>query len=545
MNITDGKLFINMLRAAYLNLEKNKEEVNRLNVFPVPDGDTGTNMSLTLKSAVKNMETENSEDISKIAKAFSTGSLMGARGNSGVITSQILRGFSQGIDDAKIIDVETLKNGLVQAYKIAYKAVMKPTEGTILTVIRGIGEFAEANYKNYVDVKVFFEDIISEGKKVLESTPEMLPVLKQAGVVDAGGMGLIVILDGILNYENIESSESISVETAKINSSSFPIAQDTGDDIKYGYCTEFMIETDYGDYLKFRNDISKFGDSILVVKGDGLIKTHIHTNNPGVVLEKALQLGQLKDIKIDNMRIQHNHIIAGKEADEYFDPAMDPNKKMKYGFISVSSGEGFSKLFKELGVNKIISGGQTMNPSTETILEAVDEINADNIFVFPNNGNIILAAEQAKSLSEKNIIVIKSKTIPQGITSLLSFDEELNPEENEKEMSEVLSTVKTAQLTFSIRDTEINGLKIKKDDIIGLEGGEILSTGKKLNKVTLDLLSKIVDEDSSLITVYYGEDTEDKHVNDLERKLTRIYEDLDIEFVNGGQPLYYYIISVE
>ncbi|QQK07749.1 DAK2 domain-containing protein [Miniphocaeibacter halophilus] len=545
MNITDGKLFTTMLRAAYLNLEKNKEEVNRLNVFPVPDGDTGTNMSLTLKSAIKNMESENNENISKIAKAFSTGSLMGARGNSGVITSQILRGFAQGIEDSEIIDVETLKNGLVQAYKVAYKAVMKPTEGTILTVIRGIGEFAEKNYKNYVDVKVFFDDLIKEGKKVLDSTPEMLPVLKQAGVVDAGGMGLIVILDGILNYENIDSSDSISVETVKVNSTSFPIAQDTGEDIKYGYCTEFMIETDYGDYLKFRNDISKFGDSILVVKGDGLIKTHIHTNNPGVVLEKALQLGQLKDVKIDNMRIQHNHIIAGEEADKYLDPAINPDKKTKYGFISVSSGDGFSKLFKELGVNEIISGGQTMNPSTETILEAIDKINSDNIFVFPNNGNIILAAEQAKSLSEKNIIVIKSKTIPQGITSLLSFDEELSPEENEKEMNEVLSTVKTAQLTFSIRDTEINGLKIKKDDIIGLEGGEILSTGKKLNKVTLDLLNKIIDEDSSLITVYYGEDTEDKYVNDLERKLTRIYQDLDIEFVNGGQPLYYYIISVE
>ena len=543
MSTKEGKLFREMLKAAYFNLENNKEEVNSLNVFPVPDGDTGTNMSLTLKSAVKHMESDETDSIAGIAKAFSTGSLMGARGNSGVITSQIFRGFSQGIENSDEINVETLKNGFVKAYEVAYKAVMQPTEGTILTVIRGIGEFAEANYENYTDIKEFFIDLIAEGNRVLDLTPDMLPVLKQAGVVDAGGKGLIVILEGALNHKDIDLSSDTDIKPS--NNTHLASVNTSDDDIKFGYCTEFMIESKDGDYLKFRNEISEFGDSILVVKGDDLIKTHIHTNNPGTVLEKALKLGSLKDIKIDNMRLQHNHIIAGSEGDKYLNPSKNPDEKTKYGFISISAGDGFSKLFKELGVNQVISGGQTMNPSTETILESVDKINADNIFVLPNNGNIILAAEQAQKLSDKNIIVIKSKTVPQGITALLSFDEENTPEENESDMNESLSTVKTAQLTFSVRDTEIDGLKIKKDEIIGLEGGKILSTGKKLNKVTLDLLDKIIDEDSSLITVYYGEDVEDKVVNDMERKLTRIYESLDIEFVNGGQPLYYYIISVE
>lgn len=544
MTNIDSKIFIDMLNAAYINLENHKDEVNSLNVFPVPDGDTGTNMSLTLKSAVKQMKTDNGTNVSNIAKSFSTGSLMGARGNSGVITSQILRGFAQGIENTEIIDVEALKNGFSQASKIAYKAVMKPTEGTILTVIRGMGDFAEANFQEYTDVKEFFQALIKEGNRVLDTTPDLLPVLKQAGVVDAGGKGLMVILEGILEYKNIELIDS-SAEVKASPSFDAHSLQNTDDDIKFGYCTEFMIQSEEGDYLKFRNDISKFGDSILVVKGDGLIKTHIHTNEPGTVLQEALKLGSLKDIKIDNMRLQHSHIIAGEEGEKYLSNSTNPDMKKDFGFIAISSGAGFEKLFKELGVDNIISGGQTMNPSTETIIEAINEINSDNIFILPNNSNIILAAEQAKNLSEKNIFVIQSKTIPQGITSLLSFDEESSPEENEEAMNESLSTVKTAQLTFSVRDTEIDGLKIKKDEIIGLEGGKILSTGKKVNKVTLDLLDKIIDEDSSLITVYYGNDIEDKIVNDLERKLTRIYKDFDIEFVNGGQPLYYYIISVE
>lgn len=544
MTNIDSKLFIDMLNAAYINLENNKEEINSLNVFPVPDGDTGTNMSLTLKSAVKQMETDNGTSISEIAKSFSTGSLMGARGNSGVITSQILRGFSQGLSESDIIDIETLKNGLVQASKVAYKAVMKPTEGTILTVIRGIGEFAQNNYENYNDLKEFFDDVIVEGNRVLDTTPELLPVLKQAGVVDAGGKGLMIILEGISNYKDLK----VSVKSSDIISNkkdNIEMLNTSDENIKYGYCTEFMIESEDGDYLKFRNDISQYGDSILVVKGDGLIKTHIHTNNPGIVLEKALKLGSLKDIKIDNMRLQHSHILAGEEGEKYLNNSTNPDLKKDFGFIAISSGAGFEKLFKELGVDKIISGGQTMNPSTETIIEGINEINSDNIFILPNNSNIILAAEQAKHLSEKNIIVVPSKTVPQGITSLLSFDEEISLEENKKNMFDALDTVKTAQLTFSVRDTEIDGLKIKKDEIIGIEGGKILSTGKKVNKVALDLLNKIITEDSSLITVYYGNDMDDKTVNDFERKLTRIYKDFDIVFVNGGQPLYYYIISVE
>ena len=544
MCIIDKNVFVDMLKATYLNLESNKDEINSLNVFPVPDGDTGTNMSLTLKSAIKQVEENKSSSISEIFKDFSNGSLMGARGNSGVITSQILRGFSQGIENAEEINIETLKNGLVKSYQVAYKAVMKPTEGTILTVIKGMGEFAENNYKNYSDLKTFYEDIVNDGNRVLETTPDLLPVLKQAGVVDAGGMGLMVIMEGILNYKNIDTSKNI-IEKKKIDFNIISERIDSNEEIKYGYCTEFMIETDQGDHLKFRKEISEYGDSILVVKGDNLIKTHIHTDNPGLILEMALKLGSLKDIKIDNMRLQHNHIIANNESFGNINYYHDIENNGKYGFISISSGNGFSKLFKELGVNTVISGGQTMNPSTETILEAIDKIKAENIFIFPNNSNIILAAEQAKNLSNKNVIVIKSKTIPEGITSMLSFDEEISLEENEKNMNDSLAYVKTASLTFSVRETEIEGLKIKKDDIIGLEGGKIISIGKKVNKVALELLEKIIDNDSSLITVYYGNDIEDKIVNELERKLTRVYSDLDIEFVNGGQPLYYYIISVE
>lgn len=543
MSIIDGKGLRKILSGVYFNLDNHKQELNSLNVFPVPDGDTGTNMSLTLKSAYNNLKSIDSDDLGEIIKAFSNGSLMGARGNSGVITSQILRGVSQGVADNKSIDVIVLKDIMVSACKVAYNAVMQPTEGTILTVIRGAAEFAEENYQNYTDVKEFFKDITAEASRVLDTTPDLLPVLKQAGVVDAGGRGLVVMMEGALNYNNLsnyDEKEEVVVKAPDHNHQS-----EVSGDIKFGYCTEFLIESKNGDYLQFRNTISSLGDCLIVVGGEGLIKTHIHTNNPGKVLEEALKLGQLKDIKIDNMRIQHSHVVMGHEADVYLDPYNDPDETKKYGFVSISTGDGFEKIFEELGVDQIISGGQTMNPSTETILDAVKKINATDIFILPNNGNIILAAEQAKELSEKNLHILKTKTVPQGVVSMLSFDEDQSVEENFEEMTEALESVKTAQVTFSVRDTEMDGLKIKKNDFIGIEGGKILSTGKKLNKTTLDLLDKVIDENASLVTVYYGSDVEDKIINELERKLQRIYKDIDIEFIRGGQPLYHYIISVE
>ncbi|MDO5018300.1 MAG: DAK2 domain-containing protein [Lagierella massiliensis] len=543
MSTIDGNTLKKILSGAYFNLDNHKQELNSLNVFPVPDGDTGTNMSLTLKSAYNNLQSVDSDNLIEIAKAFSNGSLMGARGNSGVITSQILRGITQGIGDSKSIDVVVLKDMMVNAYKIAYNAVMQPTEGTILTVIRGAGEFAENNYENYTDVIEFFRDILNEARRVLDTTPDLLPVLKQAGVVDAGGRGLVVMLEGALNYNDLSSYDQ--PQPSKVNTSEHSKQSEIQDDIKYGYCTEFLIESEDGDYLEFRNKISSLGDCLIVVGGEGLIKTHIHTNNPGQVLEEAVKLGQLKDIKIDNMRIQHSHILMADEADKYLDPYNNPDEIKDYGFVSVSTGDGFEKIFQELRVDQIISGGQTMNPSTETILEAVNKVNAKDIFILPNNGNIILAAEQAKELSEKNLHVLKSKTVPQGVVAMLSFEESLSPEENLEEMTEALKSVKTAQITFSVRDTEMDGFKIKKDDIIGIEGGKILATGKKLNKTTLELLTKVIDEDTGLLTVYYGRDVEDKFVNELERKLERTYKDIDIEFIRGGQPLYHYIISIE
>ena len=543
MSIIDGKGLRKILSGVYFNLDNHKQELNSLNVFPVPDGDTGTNMSLTLKSAYNNLKSIDSDDLGEIIKAFSNGSLMGARGNSGVITSQILRGVSQGVADNKSIDVIVLKDIMASACKVAYNAVMQPTEGTILTVIRGAAEFAEENYQNYTDVKEFFKDITAEASRVLDTTPDLLPVLKQAGVVDAGGRGLVVMMEGALNYNNLSNYDEKEVVVVKAPDHNHQ--SEVSGDIKFGYCTEFLIESKNGDYLQFRNTISSLGDCLIVVGGEGLIKTHIHTNNPGKVLEEALKLGQLKDIKIDNMRIQHSHVVMGHEADVYLDPYNDPDETKKYGFVSISTGDGFEKIFEELGVDQIISGGQTMNPSTETILDAVKKINATDIFILPNNGNIILAAEQAKELSEKNLHILKTKTVPQGVVAMLSFDEDQNVEENFEEMTEALESVKTAQVTFSVRDTEMDGLKIKKNDFIGIEGGKILSTGKKLNKTTLDLLDKVIDEDASLVTVYYGSDVEDKIINELERKLQRIYKDIDVEFIRGGQPLYHYIISVE
>ncbi|HHV38381.1 MAG TPA: DAK2 domain-containing protein [Tepidimicrobium sp.] len=537
----DGTILKRAFIGATKFLEEHKEEINSLNVFPVPDGDTGTNMALTMKSAIKQIKDLDEKNAGKVASAVSTGSLMGARGNSGVILSQLFRGFAEGLKGKETIGTVDLSQALKLAADTAYKAVMKPTEGTILTVARGCAEHALSIAEKEDDISVFMKSVIEHGNDVLNRTPEMLPVLKQAGVVDAGGRGLMCVLAGAYKAMTMDDIElgTTSEGLVEVRIAAHHV---DSDDIEFGYCTEFMINTDYKDYEGLREDLSKFGDSLMVVGGEGMVKVHVHTNNPGKVLEKALMLGELNDIKIDNMRYQHSHIMEDAPRDGLKEPAK-PIKK--YGFITVSIGDGINRVFKELNVDYIIPGGQTMNPSTEDILKAVEEVEAENIIILPNNGNIILAADQAKELSEKSVHVFPSKTIPEGITALLYFDGELGVEENLANMEEAVSNVKTAQVTYAVRDTEMGEVRIKKDDIIGISMGEIIATGEDVQEVSLDLIKAIVDEDASLITIFYGNDIGEDKANELSEKLHDEFEDFDIELIFGGQPLYYYIISIE
>jgi hypothetical protein len=540
LTFIDGTMLKKAFIAAANFLEKNKEEVNSLNVFPVPDGDTGTNMHLTIKSAVNQVLKVDDSSVGKIALAASNGSLMGARGNSGVILSQLFRGFANSLKGKDTADVVDIANAFKQAADTAYKAVMKPTEGTILTVARKCAEYGMELAREESDIVVFLEKVIKRGNEVVNQTPDMLPVLKEAGVVDAGGRGLMIILTGA--YNAITYKEAIDDELLKVETTEQKIApQEPFDsDIKYGYCTEFMINTDMDNYESFRNELSQFGDSLLVVGGDGLIKVHIHTNNPGLVLEKALALGELNDIKIDNMRYQHRHIM-----DEKMQEIRPTEEQKEYSFIVVSMGEGLNNIFKELNVDYVIPGGQTMNPSTEDILTAVNKVNGKNIIVFPNNGNIILAAEQARELSDKNVYIIPTKTIPEAISSLLAFNPDLSVEENIQNMTEAMKNVATGQVTYSVRDSEINNKKINKNDIIGISKGEIVSNGTNIEDVSVELVKNLVKEDSSLITIFYGDMIEEDEANRLGERLEKEFEDIDVEVIFGGQPIYYYIFSVE
>lgn len=542
----DGVLLKKALSGAARLLEQNKEEVNSLNVFPVPDGDTGTNMLLTVKSAIKQgLNTEDS-DTYKIALATSQGSLMGARGNSGVILSQLFRGFANGLKASDTIDIKTLANALKQASDTAYKAVMKPTEGTILTVARECGEFAMSISKEEKELVNFMKRVIEHGNNTLDRTPEMLPVLKQAGVVDAGGKGLMYLLIGAYNaITGAQEYVEEIVETKKEEVVHQEREHIDTDDIKFGYCTEFMINTKYDDIERFRNELSIQGDSLLVVGGEGIIKVHIHTNNPGVVLEKALTLGELKDIKIDNMRIQHREVLLKDELESLEKENIEIKIDKKYSFVSVSIGEGIDEVFKGLNVDAIVPGGQTMNPSTEDILKALEKTTGENIIILPNNGNIVLAAEQTKEISDRNIFVLPTKTIPQGIAALLSFNEEASIEENIENMSEAMKSVLTGQVTYAVRDTEYKDTKINKDDIIGLSNGDILATGNDINNVSLNLIDKMINDDIGIITIFYGSDIDEDKANELASLLEDSYEDIDIEVVFGGQPLYYYIFSIE
>lgn len=540
MKTIDGQMLSRGFRVSVQMLENKKEEVNALNVFPVPDGDTGTNMSLTIASALKSVNAVTELTVGKVAKAASSGSLMGARGNSGVILSQLLRGFSMGLANLDEADISDLNKAFNESARIAYNAVMKPTEGTILTVARMMAEFSEENYDDYDDIMLFLQDVIKEGYRVLDLTPDMLPQLKEAGVVDAGGKGYLIILEGLLqglisdDYDYTPTVDSFNTFANKAHSES--------ESIEFGYCTEFMINRSDGKYLELREKLSNYGDSLIVVADEEITKVHIHTNNPGEVLEMALKIGPLSDIKIDNMRLQNEKL---QDQVMFEDKKEVEIEKSEYAFIAVSSGDGLNEVFKDLNVKKVISGGQTMNPSTEDFLKAMEEINAENIYILPNNKNIILAANQAVELTDRNAYVIKTTTIPQGFAALLSFDQDASVKDNLKNMNEAIEEVKTLQVTYAVRDSENNGIKINKGDFIGLFNGNISLSTPEILDTCLELVDKSIDDDDSLITIFYGADTDEKVAEELVKKIEEKYEDFDVELVKGNQPVYYFIISVE
>ena len=543
IKILDG----NMLKKAFLsganNLENNKKMVDDLNVFPVPDGDTGTNMSMTVMAAARQIAALDTNSVSKVAEVIASASLRGARGNSGVISSQLFRGFYKGLNKLDEINTVQLAAAFDNANKTAYKAVMKPTEGTILTVSRETAEYAVKIAPKTEDICEFAKLVCEHARKVLNKTPDMLPVLKQAGVVDAGGMGLCTILEGCLSAlkgeeVTLNDQSAVSVAPTVVNRTEIDTA-----DIEFMYCTEFIIakKTDYS-IDKFRSDISPKGDCMLVIDDDDVVKVHIHTNNPGFVLEQAVKIGEMESIKIDNMKIQHSENIG-----ETIAPVQELPKEpaKKYGMVAVAAGEGMEAIFTEIGVDKMVEGGQSMNPSTEDILKAVEAVNAENVFVFPNNKNIILAAEQVDELTEKNVIVIPTRSVPQGVSAVLTFDESAEVDEIKDTMMEAVSMVKTGSVTFAARDSEIDGMTIKQNDIMGMEEGKITHLGQDPAEVVMELLGDMVDDDASMISVFYGSDVTEEQAAELESAIGEKYSKLDCMVHNGGQPLYYYIISIE
>lgn len=554
MKTIEVQTLTKMFLAGAKNLEAKKEWINELNVFPVPDGDTGTNMTLTIMAAASEVSNLPEYTMETVAKAISSGSLRGARGNSGVILSQLLRGFTKGIRDHKELDVMTFANAFQKAVETAYKAVMKPKEGTILTVARGAADKAAELALEEEELEVFFAAIIEEAEAVLAKTPEMLPVLKEAGVVDSGGQGLVEVLKGA--YDAFLGKEvDYTFDTAP-KSAPVKISAQTEADIKFGYCTEFIImldkEFNQETEMEFKGFLESIGDSIVCVADDDIVKIHVHTNHPGQAIERALTYGSLSRLKIDNMREEHEEKlikeaskIAAQQAEEAAaKKAAEPRKEM--GFISVSIGEGIGEIFKGLGVDYLIEGGQTMNPSTEDMLNAIDQVNADHIFILPNNKNIILAANQAKALSDdKDIIVIPTKTVPQGITAMINYIPDMSVEENEARMKEEIGNVKTGQVTYAVRDTHIDDKEIKEGNIMGIGDHSILAVGEDVAETTMAMFAELIDEDSELISVYYGEDVKEEDAEALGSRLEEAYPDCDIEVHAGGQPIYYYVVSVE
>lgn len=550
MNTIDAKLLAKMFLAGAKNLEVKKEWINELNVFPVPDGDTGTNMTMTIMSAVKEVNGISQLTMETLAKAISSGSLRGARGNSGVILSQLLRGFTKGIRDKEELDAVTLARAIDKGVETAYKAVMKPKEGTILTVARGVADKALELADEAENLQSFLEDVIAEGNRVLSKTPDMLPVLKEAGVVDSGGQGLMVVLEGAFDaFMGKEIDLTFEAgETAKV----VKITPQAEADIKFGYCTEFIIVLDKEftetDEMEFKSFLSNIGDSIVCVADDEVVKIHVHTNDPGLAIQKALTFGSLSRIKIDNMREEHQEKlikdaekVAAQQAEE-----MAKKPKKPVGFISVSIGDGFGDIFRELGVDYLIEGGQTMNPSTEDMLNAIRKVHAENIFILPNNKNIILAANQAKALTEdKNIIVMPTKTVPQGITAIINYVPEKSVEENEADMLEEIGKVQTAQVTYAVRDTKIDDKEIHQGDIMGIGDHGMLAVGQNVAEVAKEAVAAMVNDETELISIYYGEEFSEEEAEALGEELEEIYDFCDVEVNNGGQPIYYCIISAE
>ena len=541
----NGHDFYNMVVNASNRLLEESDFVNALNVFPVPDGDTGTNMSMTFKAAVKEIENLNSESIGETSKKLAKGALMGARGNSGVILSQILRGISKGLEGKTSVDSAELANAFVEGSKAAYKAVMKPTEGTILSVIRAASEGAIKSDKTDI-VELLSETVVKEAKVMLDKTPDLLPALKKAKVVDSGGMGLYIILQGM--HDALKDDIKAEIKDIVANGSTGTNAQGTEEiDIKFGYCTEFIILGDASKAKAFQDEIEPLGDSMIVVGYDDVIKVHIHTNDPGLVLSKAVTVGELSKIKIDNMREEHRELLTSKEEQEAAKQveAEVAAEKKKYAFISVAMGEGITHVLKDLGVDYVIEGGQTMNPSTQDMMECISKLNADHIFILPNNKNIIMAATQASEISEKDVRVIPTKSIPQGITCITMFNAEHEVDENEAALMEALELVKTGSVTYAVRDTEMDGIEIKEGNMLGLVEGKINKVGNDYFEVAEEVLESMVDEDSELITIFYGKDVDESKIEEFTEKLEEKYEDCDVQFYKGDQPLYYFIMAVE
>lgn len=537
----DAKTLTRMFLAGAKNIEAKKEFINELNVFPVPDGDTGTNMTLTILSAVNEVNNLKTIDIKGLCKAISSGSLRGARGNSGVILSQLLRGFTKGIKSADI-DVNEFAGAFARAQKTAYKAVMKPKEGTILTVARSMAEKAAEISSTTTDLDEFFKQIIEAGDEALANTPELLPVLKEAGVVDSGGQGLMEVMrgayDGFLGKETNFSFESVPATKAATR-------DETNSEIAFGYCTEFIIllesRFDLEEEAALKSYLASIGDSIVCVADDDIVKIHVHTNDPGLAIQKALCYGQLSRIKIDNMREEHQETLAKKASVQ-----KQKQERKNTGFIAVSIGDGLNEIFHELGVDYIIEGGQTMNPSTDDMLTAIDSVNADHIFIFPNNKNIVLAANQAKTLTkDKDIIVIPTKNIPQGITAIINYVAEKDIDSNEELMLDAIKSVQTGQVTYAVRDTQIDGKEIHEGNIIGIGDKGILSVGTDITETAIEMVSRMDCDAGELISVYYGEDTTEENANAFTAKLQELYPDYDIECHKGGQPVYYYVVSIE
>ena len=543
-NKIDGQHFLNMVTNASIRLENEKAYVDSLNVFPVPDGDTGTNMSMTFTAAVQEIQSSKSSSIGEVSKIMAKGALMGARGNSGVILSQIFRGIAKGLEGKDEVNPYEFALSMLEGSKSAYRAVMRPTEGTILTVIREVGEKATEYHTD--DMTDLMSKVVEYADDTLQRTPDLLPQLKAANVVDSGGMGLLIILKGM--YEALQSGFQMAEKLEEKSFEEYVAARDTHTEITFGYCTEFIVLA-APDNGEFKGYLETMGDSIVYVGYDDITKVHIHTDNPGLVLAEAAKRGELTKIKIENMREQHRNLQETPDVHEEMKAeevkASAPKEKEKYAFISVSMGDGIKDVFHDLGVNFVISGGQTMNPSTQDIVKAVEEANAEYIFILPNNKNIIMAANQAKEISAKEVYVIPTKTIPQGVAALTTFNPEADAEANYDALMASLETVKSGSVTYAVRDTEIDGKEVKQGDYLGLIENKIKLVKRELYPLVEELIESMVDEDSSSITLFYGEDVKEEEFNELVELLEEKYEDLDVMSVDGKQPLYYFIIAVE